>query len=341
MNRIMRCGFTLVELLVVIAIIGVLMGLLLPAVQRAREASRRSNCLSNVRQLSLAAQTFEARMRRYPGLFDRMGDQYRESFSGERWTTWTVLLMPDMERQQVFDLYAIGRAPLPELYVDTLVCPSDSDKPRSGNVLSYAANAGKAQSAALQKSANGPFLNRIYDAKASVVEGHWKDGKDRTLAFSERIDGSRYDLIGWSGFSDDPNDANEDPVHRGIVDDEHADGMWNPAFVWHDAPLQCAYINGPFCGCVPTDVPPCLPIEGTGRYPSEACTEECNEVERMPNAKPSSEHGGGVNVAFASGRAMFLRDTVDYKIFRALMTLNEERAESPDGNIVVEDSDLE
>jgi prepilin-type N-terminal cleavage/methylation domain-containing protein len=112
-------GFTLVELLVVIAIIGTLVALLLPAVQRARESGRRSSCLNNMRQLALASLEFEERMRRYPPLIDQVPIQRVDSESGERFTTWSVLLLPDLERQSIFDRYGKGNKPLPSAYIET------------------------------------------------------------------------------------------------------------------------------------------------------------------------------------------------------------------------------
>jgi prepilin-type N-terminal cleavage/methylation domain-containing protein len=334
-------AFTLVELLVVIAIIGTLIGLLLPAVQRARESSRRSTCLSNIRQLALGAAAFETRMRRYPPLFDELPVQKRASMSNERWTTWAVILLPDMDHQQLMDLYARGDRPLPDTFVETYVCPSDSSKSRSNSETSYAANAGRSDTVVNENSANGPFVNRIYNSRAAVVDGNWRDGKDRTVVFSERTDGVNFDVVGWNGMVDNPNDVNEDHIDRDIVDRDHADRTWGPAFVWHDSPQVCSFINGPLCACTQNESPPCKLFDGTGRFPAEPCTLTCNVEMRAPNAKPSSEHGGGVNIAFASGRAQFLTESIDYKVFRALMTVNDKLSDSPNPELILDDASLE
>src|SRR5437773_9621134 len=88
-------GFTLVELLVVIAIIGVLVALLLPAVQVARESARRAQCSNNLRQVGLA-------MTQY-------ADTYKQSFPvGEYsccWGTWLVALLPYIEQKSLYDQY--------------------------------------------------------------------------------------------------------------------------------------------------------------------------------------------------------------------------------------------
>jgi prepilin-type N-terminal cleavage/methylation domain-containing protein len=330
-------GFTLVELLVVIAIIGTLIALLLPAVQRARESGRRSACINNLRQLALASLEFEERMRRYPPLFDQVAVQGMDSASGERFTTWAVLLLPDLERQPIYDRYAKGNVPLPSAYVETYMCPSDSSQNRSGSVITYVANAGAAQSASLQKPANGAFINRAYDPTAAVMEGHWKDGKDHTLAFSERTDSERYDIIGWNGFKGDINDP-DGCIDREVVDEDKHDRTWGPVFVWHNEPSKCSYINGPQCGCRNYD-PSCKPIGP--RYIAKSCTFECNIDQRSPNAKPSSDHSGGVNVAFGSARALFLRETIDYKVFRALMTLNDKQSDSPNPDLILDDTAIQ
>src|SRR5262245_51603633 len=236
-------GFTLVELLVVIAIIGTLVALLLPAVQHARESSRRSSCINNLRQLALASLEYEERERRYPATFDELPVQQQSSESSERFSTWAVFLLPDLEHEAMFYEYAKGNLPLPKLYVATFLCPSDSAKPRSGNASSYVVNAGWASSSSNQLPSNGPFLNRAYDAKATVMEGHWKDGRDHTLAFSERKDFSGYDMIGWNGFTKNPNIRNKDHVDRKVVDQDKEDRVWGPVFVWHSNPPQAAYIN--------------------------------------------------------------------------------------------------
>src|SRR2546423_719309 len=91
-----RSAFTLVELLVVIAIIGVLVALLLPAVQAAREASRRSSCSNNLKQLSLAMLNYEDTFKALPGGVGRWGCC---------WGTWQVRVLPFMEQGVLSNLY--------------------------------------------------------------------------------------------------------------------------------------------------------------------------------------------------------------------------------------------
>jgi prepilin-type N-terminal cleavage/methylation domain-containing protein len=341
-ERVRRRAFTLVELLVVIAIIGTLVALLLPAVQRARESSRRNSCLNNLKQIALATLQFENRFRRFPASFEETSPQHRISKSGERFTTWLVILLPDLERQAIYDVYATGVIPSPRMYVEAYLCPSDGAKPRSGNSASYVANAGWGESVLRQKPANGPFINRIYQPKASVVEGHWMDGRDLTIAFSERSDGFGYDRIGWDGLLAGPQSASDDAVDRNRVNSEY-DRMWWPVFVWQTTPINANYINGPATECHWRCPPYCDPCEiepDKERYQGATCESRCSRDERSQNAKPSSQHSSGVNVAFGSSRAMFLREDIDYDVFRALMTLSEKYSDSPLKDFVVDDRSL-
>ena len=104
-----RSGFTLIELLVVIAIIGVLVGILLPAVQQARESARRMQCGSNLRQLMLAMHSHESARRQFPAGY--LSDTLRPDRDGDTLdaapgTGWGLQLAPYLEEATLADNFA-------------------------------------------------------------------------------------------------------------------------------------------------------------------------------------------------------------------------------------------
>ena len=147
MKRYKR-GFTLVELLVVIAIIGILVGLLLPAVQQVREEARRVQCLNNIRQIGLATIAFESARGAFPTMglhwesrnWDldpvQFGPGATPGLSRES-ASWAFQILPQIEQANLHDLreeFGISRTPTPdgtflsENVVQTYVCPSRGER---------------------------------------------------------------------------------------------------------------------------------------------------------------------------------------------------------------------
>ena len=145
-----RTAFTLVELLVVIAIIGILIGMLLPAVQMVRESARRTTCSNNIRQIGLSVQMYHGIHKQIP-----------PSRPADNFLTWPVLLLPHLEQTNLYDrfdikaTYALQDPVAIETSVPVYLCPSrragkvlslfESSGSPVGSVADYAGNAGTAE----------------------------------------------------------------------------------------------------------------------------------------------------------------------------------------------------
>jgi len=163
-NKQHRNGFTLVELLVVIAIIGILIGMLLPAVQQVREAARRTTCANNLRQQALANLNYESAHMRFPPGLNVPIDQGSGSFSTglasainlqeepvhDRFGSWMVWTLPFQEQNNLYDqldltqreyVNAVGPDSAAANTIPALLCPSDiDDKQVTYNEFVFGAN---------------------------------------------------------------------------------------------------------------------------------------------------------------------------------------------------------
>ena len=205
-----RAGFTLVELLVVIAIIGVLVGLLLLAVQAAREAARRMQCANNLKQLALAMQNYHDARKTFPPGALWTGNIF---YAPPR-TTFNIHLFPFLELGNIYDLmdfntggvvwYYGNNARATACKTDTWLCPSDG---LGGDLFYNAANGPNylargnylgifsgQQMGDLMKSDRR--LWAVFDANRATRLKEVSDGTSKTLMFAEGLTGPDGDARG-------------------------------------------------------------------------------------------------------------------------------------------------
>jgi hypothetical protein len=192
------------------------------------------------------------------------------------------------------------------------------------------ANGGRYGPVVNQKLANGPFVNHVYKSNLNMLEGHWMDGREYTLMFSENVDTKGYDDMGWNGWKI-LFTLDDEFIHK-----RKHDRTWGPVFLWGLEPEERTPINLP--GYDLKDVK--CEAAGTGRYTSSSCEYDPG-WKYATWARPSSFHGGGVNVTFSSGRTMFIRETIDYNIYIAMMTPYDLKSDSPNPTYILKDLDYQ
>ena len=303
-----RRGFTLVELLVVIAIIGILIALLLPAVQAAREAARRMSCQNNIKQLGLALHNFESTYKVFPA------SGWTQAGPGNpagKFVGWRPLIMPFIELENVRTLYdfklnwwegtnvTVASIPIP-----TFRCPSTPSRPDTlaavakppRPAMTFTTPIAPTDYEALmgvQPSSINPHLSTpLYNA-ANHFSVMFRNSVTR---FSDITDGSSMTIIVVEC-------AGRPVVYRlgrsqpNVSDDQ--------GIGWADS-------EGPFSfDGSNADAS----VEGCGV--AGGCTYVMNK--RNDN-EPYSFHPGGCNVLYADGHIDLTSQTVDIRVFAALST---------------------
>ena len=192
-----RPGFTLVELLVVIAIIGVLIGMLLPAVQMVREAARRTDCTNRMKQISLALLNYESSHRRLPpGITDSAATPWASS-------TWLTQILPFVEQQGVWDQASVDYRSSPNPFaghlglqtvLPTFNCPSD---PNAGEL--HWTHQSRLVASTDYLGVNGTDhqqLDGVFYLESQTRMADVLDGTSQTLLFGERPPSADF-WYGW------------------------------------------------------------------------------------------------------------------------------------------------
>jgi prepilin-type N-terminal cleavage/methylation domain-containing protein len=324
-----RYGFTLIELLVVIAIIGVLVGLLLPAVQQAREAARRSSCGNKMKQNALAMHTYADANKSLPTATDRKKAYPfppNPNHVNAGWSTFTVHLMPFLELSSVFDKLDLGT-----------VSQTSGTKQSGQSVSNWTALAPANQAPPMYKDQLCP--SNPYAMSGQMVDESYHGNNNK------RHGGRHYDVcLGPSGFPSRPPDCAQNNSYcnahpnwwyannKPVTDRKSTPGIFNWAF---DFPCTFEYVTDGLSNTfLMLERRPEIAVWAgmyrqeqlgvtTGIRPNSSTINEDptmikNNSVRTTNSGASSYHPNVFAASTADAAVHFLSDTVDFEVYNYL-----------------------
>ena len=302
-----RPGFTLVELLVVIAIIGILIALLLPAVQAAREAARRTQCTNKLKQIALGLHNYHDTHRRFPPGSIVSSSACPLPSSARRGAPWTVLLLPFLEDGPRYDEFDFNRTfaanggegsdfnrPMQERPNAKFQCPSDpnasSDEPNS-NYRGVQGGGAEAEASCVTGSAS--YGRLFYDNGILFLNSQQRiadvlDGTSNTFMVGE----SRW----WFAVGQNP--------------------PWNTYFTWASSTRNAggsSHVEVVAAAVDPINNPLVDYDPGQGPYSSHPAW-------ALPVATHTrcfgSWHPGGCHFGLADGSIRFVSETIELNVYR-------------------------
>jgi prepilin-type N-terminal cleavage/methylation domain-containing protein/prepilin-type processing-associated H-X9-DG protein len=322
LHRRLNRGFSLVELLIVIAIIGILIALLIPAVQASRAAAARTSCANNLRQIGIAAQNHESALGYFPS-----GTVARElpGTPQAEWTLfrWSALaaLTPYLENTAAYNaldlkvpLYSHSTYKIRDENIDAVrilvpefLCPSDIATPVSEIFAptNYAMCAGTGIRGGSPRNADGISFENSRTTPAKIT-----DGLSKTAFASESVLGQPQ--AGAHNPQTEYKFVLTAPLTESICGNSD---LWNytdpRGFAWVNGEFRCAMYN--HSRTPNSDTPDCMGVTIIGTVQTRLTPHGWRTAR--------SNHTGGVNLVFADGSLQFVADAVDLDVWKALSTI--------------------